>query len=81
MSAMRYAITIEIPTHDKNFRFTHKLKTNFLDYDQFVEEIKNMIESGEMRRMVESMTKHYGGEVKMRDDYSNSYFRFVGENK
>jgi len=77
MSAMRYMITIQVPCYsDTPFSFSHKLRTNFNNYDQFVKEIQMMIDSGELRRMVEGMTDWYGGEETMRLKYYDEYQRF-----
>jgi predicted RNA-binding protein len=77
MSCMRYMITIEVPcfSPDKNFTYSHKLKSKFENYDQFVEEVKMMIDSGELRRMVEGMTKYNGGAEEMRQKWDDSYTR------
>ena len=61
--------------------YQKKLKTKFQDYDGFVEEIKNMIESGELRRMVEGMTNYHGGAESMSKAYYDSYTAFVEESK
>lgn len=72
MSCMRYMLTLEIPSapDQGNFKFSKKLKSKFTNYDQFVEEIKQMIDSGELRRMVEGMTEHHGGEEQMREKWN-----------
>lgn len=67
MSCMRYMLTLQLPfvCNERRFKYSMKLKTKFCDYDGFIEEIKQMIDSGELRRMVEKMTEHNGGQEKM----------------
>jgi len=74
MSSMRYMLTLSIPGAEGNdFRFSTRLRTNFTDYDGLVEEIGRMIETGELRRMVEGMTDYHGGSEKMRAVWNEEY--------
>ena len=78
MSSMRYVLTLGIPCTDhNNFRFSKRLRTNFADYDGLVEEIGRMIETGELRRMVEGMTDYHGGPEKMRAAWNEAYSRML----
>lgn len=81
MSCMRYMITIEVPcfSPDKNFRYQKKLKTKFQNYEEFVKEIKEMIDSGDLRRMVEGMTQHHGGAESMLQKWNEGYKRMLVE--
>lgn len=81
MSCMRYMLTIEIPCarEQGNFKYLRKLKTKFCDYDGFVEEIKQMIDSGELRKMIEGMTEYHGGQEKMFQEWNDGCQKAFGE--
>jgi len=83
MSSMRYMLTIQIPCYPptKNFTYSTKLRTNFLDYDEFVKEIEGMISSGELRRMVECATEYHGGSDHMMKTYNEYNPARTKENK